>query len=107
MKIPENIRINGIDFLIELTNDLNDGVKTLYGEVDYGKSRIRLNPVNQEHQRMCVTLWHEIFHAVCEMKNIELGKKEEEIIDAFAFSTYQVLQDNGRKLFDIVEGDSS
>jgi hypothetical protein len=105
MKLPEQIRVNGVDFAVEMRNDLNDGEKVLYGDVHYGYSRIRLNPMNQQHQRMCVTLWHEIFHIFCETNNIELGDDEEKIIDTFAFGVYQVLQDNGGKLFDLRGGD--
>jgi len=103
MKIPKTIRLNGIEFSVELCGNLNDGEKVLFGDVTYGMARIRLNSTNQEHQRMCVTLWHEVFHAVCEMNGVELGDDEERIIDAFAFATYQVLQDNGGKLFDLVK----
>ena len=103
MKLPETIRLNGIDFAVELHDNLNDGVKILYGDVDYGLARIRLNPIGQNHQRLCVTLWHEIFHAVCEMNSIDLGADTERVIDAFSFATYQLLQDNGNKLFDLQE----
>lgn len=103
MKIPQTIRLNGIDFTVEMCDSLNNGEKVLYGEVNYGHARIRLNPANQNHQRMCATLWHEIFHAVCEMNGIELGDNTERVMDAFSFAVYQVLQDNGRKLFDLQE----
>lgn len=101
LKIPQTIRLNGIDFTVELCDSLNDGVKVLYGDVTYGQARIRLNTANQSHQRMCTTLWHELFHAVCEMNGIELGDSTERVMDAFSFAVYQVLQDNGGKLFDL------
>ena len=101
MKIPQTIRLNGVDFCVELCENINDGEKVLYGDVRYGLARIRLNTANQDHQRMCITLWHELFHAVCEMNSIDLGDNEERVMDAFAFAVYQILQDNGGKLFDL------
>lgn len=100
MKIPDKVRLNGVDFSVELCDRLDDSERMLYGDVNYGLARIRLNSGNQEHQRMCVTFWHELFHAVCEMNGLEI-KNEERVVDAFAFATYQVLQDNGGKLFDL------
>lgn len=45
---------------------------------------------------------HEILHGIQNHSGIELPKdKEEQIIDMFARGIYQVLQDNGNRLFDI------
>lgn len=60
MKIPNKIRITGIDYAIESPKHLDNG-------------------------------------------ELELGKNEENIIDTFAYGVYQVLQDNGKSLFDIKE----
>jgi hypothetical protein len=103
MKIPRTIRINGIDFTIDIVDELNDGAKTLYGDVKYGESKIRLNSEGQGHQRQCVTLWHEIFHSVCEMNGLEAERENESLMDTFAFAVYQILQDNGAALFDLKE----
>jgi len=105
MKIPDSIRINGVDYEIVYTPALNDQVNLLYGRIDYENSTIELNSQNQAHQRMCVTLWHEILHGIAFTQGMSetMGDDEEKIIDAFARGIYQVLQDNGRKLFDIAE----
>ncbi|MDR1330254.1 MAG: hypothetical protein LBK23_11700 [Oscillospiraceae bacterium] len=103
MKIPETIRINGIDFAIEQTQNLNDGDHVLYGQVHYGHSTIEINAQYQKHQAMCVTLWHEILHALCKIHSVHLGEHEEAIVDILAYGIYQVLQDNGRELFDIAD----
>ena len=95
MIIPDKVRISGIDYTVEHKDDLNDGEKVLYGQVDYGKSTIHLNSANQNHQFECVTLWHEILHAISTHTGLELGGGEaEKIIDIFAHGIYQVLQDN-------------
>jgi hypothetical protein len=101
MKIPDTIRISGIDFEIEETDNVNDGERQLYGDVHYGNSKIRLTTDGQNHQWRCVSLWHEIYHVFCKISRIKLGELEEDIIDKFAFATYQVLQDNIQNLFDL------
>lgn len=105
MKIPDNIRINGVDYKIVYIPALNDSVDVLYGRVNYENSTIELNSENQAHQRMCITLWHEVLHGIAFSMGIAetMGDNEEKIVDAFARGIYQVLQDNGRKLFDIKE----
>ncbi len=105
MKIPDSIRINGVDYKIVYTTSLNDGTNVLYGSIDYENSVIELNPNRQEHQRMCTTLWHEILHGIAFNMGLSetMGDNEEKIVDTFARGIYQVLQDNGRKLFDIKE----
>lgn len=102
MKIPETIRIGGVDYAITERAGLNDGAQVLCGQISYPETEIRLNPDecgNAQFQGQ--VLWHEILHGIANHSNLELGEKEENIIDTFAKGIYQVLQDNGRKLFDI------
>ncbi len=106
MKIPESVRISGIDYKIENEENLNDGVNILHGQISYGRSVIKLNDTYCTHQSKCVTLWHEILHGILTHSNIELGDDEEKIINILAYGIYQVLQDNGGKFFDIVESDA-
>ena len=102
MKIPDIIRIAGIDYAIIGVSALNDGEKVCYGRIDYEKSIIKLNPDNQDHQKKCLTLWHEIIHGIVEHANMNIKESDEEgIVDTIAKGIYQVIQDNGRSLFDI------
>jgi hypothetical protein len=105
MKIPEYIRISGIEYSINLVPDLNDGRNVLLGEISHGRAEILIKGNEHNYQRQCVTLWHEIFHAIQDIAGLSLGedKDEEHIIDTFAFAVYQILQDNGRRLFDIAD----
>ena len=48
-----------------------------------------------------MTLWHEIMHGIEDQAQLELGEERERIIEAFARGVYQVLQDNGVRLFDL------
>ena len=102
MKIPNKIRINGIDYAIESPKHLDNGKWLLAGQVSYHESKIRIKATH-EHQYRCVSLWHEILHAIVFSTGLELGKNEEKIIETFAYGVYQVLQDNGKSLFDIKE----
>jgi hypothetical protein len=102
MKIPETIRIGGIDYDIKKVQNLNNREKLLRGNITYADSTIRIS-ASDGHQYQCVTLWHEMLHAISAHANLNLGKNEEQIIDTFAYGIYQVLQDNGKKLFDIKE----
>lgn len=107
MKIPESVRINGVDYDVQFESRLNDGVNLLLGQVDYDRCIIKLNPDVQAHQKNCVTLWHEILHALCYNADLKLpDEQEEQIVSALAKGIYQVLQDNGRKLFDIAKEDT-
>lgn len=104
MKIPSVIRIGGVDYAVVQTPRLNNGEKMAYGHIDYEKAVIEYNPDNcKDSQFIGRILWHEILHGIAEHANLEIGSDEESVIDTLAKGIYQVLQDNGRKLFDIVE----
>ena len=102
MKIPKIIRIGGVDYEIRDVDNLNDGVSVCYGQISFEDSVIELHAKNQNHQKRCVTLWHEILHGVAEHASLEI-ENEERVIDVLAKGIYQVSQDNGRALFDIAE----
>jgi hypothetical protein len=101
MKIPEKIRIGGVDYKITETENLNNGERMLYGEIDFEQSTIKLAPQNQDHQHKSITLWHEILHGIIKNAGLDI-KNEEQIVDALSKGVYMVLQDNGAALFDIV-----
>lgn len=103
MKIPEIIRIGGVDYTVLDKIGLNDGAgKVCYGQIDYTEAEIRLNPDEcRNAQFQGQVLLHEILHGIAYHANLELGDNEENIVDIFAKGMYQVLQDKGQKLFDI------
>lgn len=104
MKIPESVRIGGVEYeVIDNVSGLNDGQNVLAGEINYNDSVIRLNEVVAGHQMKCITLWHEILHGIRDHAGIEIAD-EETVVELFARGIYQVLQDNGARLFDLKEG---
>lgn len=103
MKIPRSVRIGGVEYeVIDNVSGLNDGQNVLAGEINYNDSVIRLNEVVAGHQMKCITLWHEILHGIRNHAGIEIAD-EETVVELFARGVYQVLQDNGARLFDLKE----
>ena len=101
MKIPESIRIAGVEYRVVLVPNLNTGVNMAYGHIDFENSVIELSDtIGTEHQKRCQILWHEILHGIRENNGMNI-ENEEAIVDMFAKGIYQVLQDNGARLFDL------
>lgn len=102
MKIPESVRIGGVEYAVKYDENVRIGNQLCYGAISYDDSTITLSTNDGTgHQRRCVTLWHEILHGIREHSGMEI-ENEEEIVEMFSKGIYQVLQDNGRRLFDIV-----
>lgn len=101
MKIPESVRIGGVEYPVVFVSDLNDGVNLAYGHIDYENNVIRLSGTyGTGHQKRCITLWHEILHGIREHAGLKI-ENEEDVVTMFAKGIYQVLQDNGGRLFDL------
>ena len=101
MKIPESIRIAGVEYEVVVVPNLNNGVNLAYGHIDFENSRISLSDtIGTEHQKRCQILWHEILHGLRQNNGMEI-ENEEAIVDMFAKGIYQILQDNGARFFDI------
>lgn len=100
MKLPKSVRIGGVEFNVVVEPRLNDGRVLLAGQIRYMDCEIAIAK-DCSHEYQCLSLWHEIMHGIEEQAQLDLGEKREQIIEAFARGVYQVLQDNGRRLFDI------
>ena len=104
MKIPKTIRLNGIEYTVEEVDHLDNGVNLAYGYINYETHQILISKEkNIGYQKKCLVLLHEIMHGIAEAYRLDLGDNEEEIVDTFARGIYQVLQDNGQRLFNIKE----
>ena len=90
MKIPESVRIGGVEYEVQYQENLRIDNDLCYGYISYDNSTITLSSSDGTgHQRRCVTLWHEILHGIQEHSGIPVENEEE------------VMQDNGRRLFDL------
>lgn len=103
MKIPDRVRINGVDYEVILTEHLNDGSHMCYGYINFEQSTIEIDPERGGHQHQCITLLHEIIHGIFHAQGMDNVENEEEIVQAISRGLYQVLQDNARKFFDLKE----
>ena len=92
MKIPDNIRVNGTDYLIDLVEDVKDDIHgaDYIARVLFKENKIRiLNSYKIE--RKFRALLHEVIHIIDE--DIKVGLEEEQICRLEA-GLYQVLRDN-------------
>lgn len=108
MKIPESVRIGGVEYGVEFVDYLSNGTSLAYGHISYDDSVIELSgTAGTSHQKRCLILWHEIIHGIVEHANMVVAESnEEEIVDTIAKGVYQVLQDNGARMFDLKGGES-
>lgn len=106
MKIPKSVRIAGVEYEVVIVPALMNDNVAAYGHIDYENSRIELfDSFGTEHQKRCRILWHEILHGIREASGLEI-EDEERVVEMFARGIYQVLQDNGARLFDFEESKS-
>lgn len=102
MKIPESVRIGGVEYPVVYVDYLNDGVSLAYGHIDYEECEIALSGTSgTSHEKRCQTLWHEILHGIRNHAGMEI-ENEEAVIEMFSKGIYQVLQDNDGRFFNIV-----
>lgn len=104
MKIPNEIRINGIEFSVGYAPNLRMNDKLCFGYIDFDNSKIMLSETDgTEHQQRCITFLHEVIHGIIKNSAVEVFD-EEPVVDMLSRGIYQVLQDNGERLFDLKEG---
>lgn len=87
------IRIDGIDFTVEIVEGLHAEAKKLDGWITYGDTKIKLDSGLSDGAAFQV-LWHEVLHGICAQRGIEFGEDDEQIIDSLAHGIVQVLRDN-------------
>lgn len=103
MRIPDSVRIAGVEYTIRHVPNLRHDNNLAYGQIDFDASEIRLSTTDgTEHQKQCITLLHEILHGIVNNNGMEIDD-EEAIVSMFAKGLYQVLQDNGHRLFNLID----
>lgn len=91
MKIPEKIRIAGVDYKITTDNNLVQE-RAIIGECSHDRCEIKLHIKGRTGDAIMRTLWHEILHAID--ANYNGAKLEEAAVERLATGIYQVLADN-------------
>lgn len=93
MKIPEKIRIGGVDYDVKYEERLNNGTQLAYGHIDYEKALIRIDVNLMGHQGKCQTLLHEMLHGIAKHFDLKV-ETDEDTIDQLAKGLYMVIVDN-------------
>jgi hypothetical protein len=101
MKIPDSVRISGVEYAIVTEPNLRDSGQLLCGRIDYNSRTIYLSETDcRSYEFRCIVLWHEIIHGILEDRRLQLDEDvEESVCEALSRGIYQVLQDNARKFF--------
>ena len=101
MKIPDSVRISGVEYAIVTKPNLRDSSRLLCGRIDYNTATIYLSETDcRSEEFRCIVLWHEIIHGILEDRGLQLDEDvEENLCEALSRGIYQVLQDNAHKFF--------
>lgn len=92
MKIPEKLRIGGVDYAVKREERIiSEEGRALVGQINYDQSLIRIEPAVQDAQGQCRTLLHEVLHGLEHHFKLDL---EEDEIDSLANGLYMVVMDN-------------
>ena len=106
MRVPESVRIAGVEYPVCWVPGLNDGKNMLYGQILYENPIIELaipcnceTPVENDHDK--ITLIHEVLHGIIRHYGIECEseEKEEYLVEKVAYGLFQVLVDNDCLLY--------
>lgn len=89
--LPERVQIGPTTYQVAVVEELADGSAELYGDIDYGKCRIRIT-AESDAQKQRVTLWHEVLHAI--LYQAGMTDHDEQVIDALAYGITQALREN-------------
>ncbi len=103
MKIPESIRIAGVEYGVSHVPNPNDGERLCYGTINYDLAEIEISTTTpMSHEVKCITLWHEILHGIIRAYGVDV-QNEETVVEMLSKGIYQVLQDNGKRFYNIKE----
>jgi len=93
MKIPEKVKIGGVNYEIRDVENLNDGQSVLYGKIDYENFIIELNTKYNQIDHKCIVLLHEILHGILNQVTLEV-ENEELLVEVMSKGLYQIIKDN-------------
>lgn len=91
MKIPENLKIGGKTYVVELTDSLYLGSGNVSAEILYSDLIIHINP-NQAQAKIEADFLHEMLHVI--MDHLGYKEHDEKRIDELAQALHMVIIDN-------------
>jgi len=94
LEIPEKIKIGGLKYDVEYAEKMIYENRQTYGHIDQEMCKIQLDKTLKCEQSLKQTFIHEILHGICFDRNIDMGDKEEDIVDQLAHGLLQVIIDN-------------
>ena len=89
MNIPKEIKIGGLIYTVEVTENITMGANYT-GEIDYKTAAIRIR--NMNNKVMQKSLWHELFHGIYD--HLGYFEHDEKVIDELAGAIYAIIVDN-------------
>lgn len=92
MKLPNKVRIAGLDYAIVPCDALQH--QRMYGVFDANAREIRIDSNHYNHHNILDTILHEILHGVYWQYNIKSEDDEERTVTAMSTGLTQVLLDN-------------
>lgn len=97
------VRINGIDYSLEETDDIQLDGENVDGYIDFGNATIVIKH-SLSPQLQSITMLHEMLHGIVQSigayNNFLDRDTEEKVCDIFARGIYQIMKDNGIKTLD-------
>lgn len=102
MVLPESVKVGGVTYKVNVTENLTMGIEHYSGECDFNKCEIRITP--QSDEKMQRDFMHELIHAIA--FHMGYTKHHEKKIDSLAAALYMVAKDNPG-IFDFDMNDKS
>jgi len=90
--MSQTITIGPLIYTVVEVEELASASGQLYGDIDYGRCRIRIC-ADSDPQIRRITLWHEVLHGILAAA-AQTEDHNEAHIDALAHGIVQVLRDN-------------
>jgi hypothetical protein len=100
MRIPQVLKVGGLPYKVEITENISLGRANYDGEIDYQEQKIRVVPAALE--RMESTFLHEVVHALFSF--LGYSEHDEKKVDELANALYMLIRDNP-EMFKVGAGD--
>lgn len=91
MRIPDNVRISGIPYAIEIIPAKAGALNTKFAAaIDYDGQTIAIG--EQAPESMRVSFWHEVIHGM--LSSLGLDEHDEKLVEGLAHQMFLFVKDN-------------